>query len=92
VQLGSGERHDIGQDLAIAVVDERGTIGSSVTGPPADPFGQSTSDYQSDPFAGSPPPVSARQPGAADPFGTAVPDHEQAADRGAYVDPNNPFA
>ncbi|WP_158851438.1 VWA domain-containing protein [Saccharothrix deserti] len=116
VVVTPGEHHDIGGDLAVVVLDERGTT----PGAPADPFAPPAPDPFAmsqapsaplDPFAGTtgaaaptaPYPSRGGSPGDntyADPFagGSAngrdhapPPGPAPSADRGYYVDPNNPF-
>lgn len=88
VTLAFGERHDIGNDLAVAFTDQRGTVGTPLLDPPADPFRTSAPDSPpADPFGGSYPDPGPTQTFSADSFGGSG-----NGDRKSYVDPNNPFA
>lgn len=98
VLLSAGERHDIDSDLAVAFADERGTIGTPLTGPPADPFGATGKGFAGDP---SPPPSDPFADTYHDRFADSGPTQAMPADpfsgsasgdRKSYIDPNNPFA
>ncbi|GLZ28011.1 hypothetical protein Lesp02_02010 [Lentzea sp. NBRC 105346] len=91
VQLAIGERHDIGQDLAIAFADERGATGGLAAGPPADPFVLSTADQSGDLYHRSSAVPTQSPP--TNPFDSGpTGEGRHATDRDSYVDPNNPFA
>ncbi|WP_447001932.1 VWA domain-containing protein [Saccharothrix isguenensis] len=86
VLLALGERRDIGDDLALSVTDELGAVGGAVAGPPADPFGTSTSD----PFAG----VGGSPPAAvppSDPFGGSRGDPFSPTSTASHPVPPDPF-
>lgn len=88
VLLAHGTRHDIGQEgMQIAVVDERGSVSAPLSGPPPDPFRSSTVEpsYR-EPFQAPP-----TQQLPSNPYDSGT-NGRHTADRGSYVDPNNPFA
>ncbi|HEX6343567.1 VWA domain-containing protein [Umezawaea sp.] len=98
VVLAIGERHDIGDDTAVAFVDEFGAVGVTA-GPPATPFATpdpfaTGSAPAGDPFAASFPSGSSYS--SADPFDVGTSGGTRhagpAPDAGTAVDPNNPFA
>lgn len=97
--LAPGARHPVGENLEVAILDERGMAAASATSGPVqevsfDPFASPAAGASADPFGSGPP----GQPVAADPFGgahagstaTVAP---PAGHEGAAADPfGDPFA